>query len=42
VALVVAEDEANRLFERLNQEDISVFYMKSAAEFRTVGEAANA
>jgi len=40
LVMVVSEDEANRLFERLNQEDISVFYVKSPVEFGIAGAAA--
>jgi PII-like signaling protein len=37
VIMVVTRDEADRLFERLSEEGIEVFYCKVAVEFGTTG-----
>ena len=37
VLMVVSEDEALRLFERLEAEGVHVFYVKTAVEFGTIG-----
>lgn len=42
LVMVVSEEEASRLFARLEQEDISVFYVKSPVEFGTMGAAGKA
>lgn len=39
VMMVVSEQECERLFERLAQEKLRLFYLKVAAEFGTLGEA---
>ncbi|MCC8397531.1 DUF190 domain-containing protein [Paraburkholderia sp. MMS20-SJTR3] len=38
VVMVVTNDEARRLFERLRAERLQLFYVKTAAEFGVVGE----
>ena len=38
VTMVVREEEATRLFEILEQEKVSVFYVKMPVEFGTLGE----
>ena len=39
VLMAATEDEAARLFERLRQENVKVFYVKTAVEFGLLGEA---
>lgn len=41
VTLVVSTQECDRLFERLVQERIKVFYLKTKAEFGMLGESSN-
>lgn len=41
VLMAVTEDEAFRLFERLQAEDVHVFYVKTAVEFGTIGNGGN-
>lgn len=41
VLMAVTEDEALRLFERLQAEDVHVFYVKTAVEFGTIGNNAS-
>ena len=38
VVMAVSAEEAERLFARLNQEDVRVFYTKAPIEFGTTGE----
>jgi len=38
VVMAVTEEEATRLFERLRQEGVHVFYVKTAVEFGMLGE----
>ncbi|MBI4740117.1 MAG: DUF190 domain-containing protein [Betaproteobacteria bacterium] len=38
VQMVVGEDDAKRLFERLKAEGVAVFYVKAPVEFGTLGE----
>lgn len=38
VVMAVSAEEERRLFERLREENIHVFYVKSAVEFGTLGE----
>ncbi|MDM8349631.1 DUF190 domain-containing protein [Pseudomonas sp. sp1636] len=42
VALVLSEEECQRLFERLQQEDLALFYVKTPAEYGTLGKQAGA
>ena len=37
VQFAVTQDEAARLFERLNAENVHLFYVKTAVEFGTLG-----
>jgi uncharacterized protein len=39
VVMVVTTEEADRLFERLRQEGVHLFYAKTPAEFGVLGEA---
>ncbi len=39
VQIVVGDDDSKRLFERLKEEGVNVFYVKTPAEFGTLGEA---
>lgn len=41
VLMVVTEDESNRLFDRLQAEGVHLFYVKTAVEFGTLGEASS-
>jgi PII-like signaling protein len=41
IRLAMTEEESVRLFERLEAEDISLFYIKAPIEFGTVGTQAN-
>jgi len=41
VTMVVKEDEATQLFEILEQENVSMFYVKIAVEFGTLGSKDN-
>ncbi|CAG4884617.1 conserved protein of unknown function [Georgfuchsia toluolica] len=41
VLMAVTEDESFRLFERLQAEDVHVFYVKTAVEFGTIGNGGN-
>jgi hypothetical protein len=36
--MVLTRDECDRLFARLAQEKVQVFYVKTPAEFGTLGE----
>ena len=38
VVMVLTQDECDRLFARLEAEKIHVFYVKTPAEFGTIGE----
>jgi PII-like signaling protein len=38
VTMAVSEEEAGQLFERLQQEDVQVFYVKSPIEYGTTGK----
>jgi PII-like signaling protein len=38
LTMAVTAEEADRVFERLTQEHISVFYVKAPVEFGTTGE----
>ena len=38
VVMAVTEEEATRLFERLGQEGVHVFYVKTAVEFGMLGD----
>ncbi|WP_019140159.1 DUF190 domain-containing protein [Noviherbaspirillum massiliense] len=38
VTMIVGEEEADRLFDLLRQEQVRVFYVKSPVEFGTLGE----
>lgn len=38
IRLAITEEESVRLFERLETEDISLFYIKTPIEFGTVGK----
>lgn len=40
IVMVITAEESDRLFERLRQENVSLFYMKSPVEFGTAGGAA--
>ncbi|MFJ2366358.1 DUF190 domain-containing protein [Pseudomonas sp. NPDC087697] len=40
IRLAITEEECNRLFERLEAEDIALFYIKAPVEFGTVGKRA--
>ena len=37
IQFALTESETERLFNRLNHEEISIFYVKTAIEFGTVG-----
>jgi PII-like signaling protein len=37
IVMIVTAEEADRLFERLDQEGVHLFYAKVAAEFGTIG-----
>lgn len=39
--MAITEDESERLFKRLEVEDISVFYIKAPIEMGTVGKKAS-
>lgn len=39
VAMALSEEESQRLFERLQAEDVHLFYVKAPVEFGTLGEA---
>lgn len=41
IRLAITEEEFIRLFERLEAEDISLFYIKAPVEFGAVGKQAN-
>lgn len=41
VLMAVTEEEATRLFERLQAEQVHVFYVKTPVEFGVLGEPAN-
>jgi uncharacterized protein len=38
VVMVLSHEECDRLFERLRTEQVKVFYVKTPAEFGTLGE----
>jgi len=38
IVMAVSEDEARRLFARLQEEQVHLFYVKSAVEFGVLGE----
>lgn len=38
VVMALTAEECDRLFARLREEDVHVFYVKSAVEFGTLGE----
>jgi PII-like signaling protein len=38
VTMALTDDEAERLFGRLREENVHVFYVKTAVEFGTLGE----
>jgi len=38
VVMVLTQDECDRLFARLDAEKVHVFYVKTPAEFGTIGE----
>lgn len=39
VVMVLTQDECDRLFARLQAENVHVFYVKTPVEFGTIGEA---
>nr|WP_274610354.1 DUF190 domain-containing protein [Pseudomonas sp. TH31] len=41
IRLAITEEESVRLFQRLEAEDISLFYIKAPIEFGTVGQKAS-
>ncbi|MCS3838819.1 PII-like signaling protein [Pseudomonas sp. JAI111] len=41
IRMAITEDESERLFKRLDAEEISVFYIKTPVEMGTVGKKAN-
>lgn len=42
VVIAATQEESERLFERLRAEKIELFYVKSAVEFGTIGQAGEA
>jgi hypothetical protein len=38
IVMALGEEEANRLFDFLVEEDVHVFYVKTPVEFGVVGE----
>lgn len=42
VSLVLSDEECSRLFERLQEEDLALFYVKMPVEFGTLGKQAEA
>ncbi|MOA30143.1 hypothetical protein D3C78_1512060 [compost metagenome] len=38
ICIAVTEEECERLFERLEQEDLALFYVKTPVELGTVGK----
>ncbi len=40
IRLAITEEECTRLFERLEAEDLALFYIKAPVEFGTVGKSA--
>ncbi|OHC37943.1 MAG: hypothetical protein A3J25_16190 [Pseudomonadales bacterium RIFCSPLOWO2_02_FULL_63_210] len=42
VSLVLSQEECSQLFERLQQEDLALFYVKTPVEFGTLGKQAGA